>query len=343
MRISGGRAIPTATGCLESFCVYDTGEDNALRYGHAPVYCTTDTPPEDADVVPMASMDVTSFSYACRDTLAEISRLRGDGRESEWREKADAVAANLKARLWDDKRHACFDRDKHGKTIDVLCHNTLRCMYWGSISQKMAGCVRAPAPAESAGILDAAAPAERCGERPAVPQRAGKQLERAVRGPDVPARDYRLGALRLRTACNKARQKAAGCHHPRRVCVHAAVRSFHGRTIPRGHGVAEVLSRDSDEPFQDSYGPTLLAALEYIAHIWGIALVGDEVWFSLGSGLSYTYAQRFGDDVYEIKSDGRSGTIYKNRIAVGSAPCGVRLVTNRDGKILRTVKIEEGV
>ena len=21
-------------GCLESFCVYDTGEDNALRYGH---------------------------------------------------------------------------------------------------------------------------------------------------------------------------------------------------------------------------------------------------------------------------------------------------------------------
>ena len=89
--------------------------------------------------------------------------------------------------------------------------------------------------------------------------------------------------------------------------------------------------------------PTLLAALEYIAHIWGIALVGDEVWFSLGSGLSYTYAQRFGDDVYEIKSDGRSGTTYKNRIAVGSEPCGVRLVTNRDGKILRTVKIEEGV
>lgn len=32
----------------------------------------------------------------------------------------------------------------------------------------------------------------------------------------------------------------------------------------------EVLSRDSDEPFQDSYGPTLLAALEYIAHIWGL-------------------------------------------------------------------------
>ena len=176
-------------GCLESFCVYDTGEDNALRYGHAPVYCTTDTPPEDADVVPMASMDVTSFSYACRDTLAEISLLRGDGRESEWREKADAVAANLKARLWDENRHACFDRDKHGKTaaLHVL----------GFHQSEDGGCVCAPAPAESAGILDAAAPAERCSERPDVPQCAGEQLERAVRGPDVPARDYRLGALRV--------------------------------------------------------------------------------------------------------------------------------------------------
>ena len=175
-------------GCLESFCVYDTGEDNALRYGHAPVYCTTDTPPEDADVVPMASMDVTSFSYACRDTLSEISRLRGDGRESEWREKADAVAANLKARLWDDKRHACFDRDKHGKTIDVLCHNTLRCMYWGSISQEMADAfVRQHLlnPQEFWTPL----PLPRAAERPAVPQRAGEQLERAVRGADVSTRD----------------------------------------------------------------------------------------------------------------------------------------------------------
>lgn len=33
-------------GCLESFCVYDTGEDNALRYGHAPCLLTTVLPPK---------------------------------------------------------------------------------------------------------------------------------------------------------------------------------------------------------------------------------------------------------------------------------------------------------
>ena len=33
-----------------------------------------------------------------------------------------------------------------------------------------------------------------------------------------------------------------------------------------------VLSADAAEPFQDAYGPTILAALEYIAHIWGVQI-----------------------------------------------------------------------
>ena len=125
-------------GLLESWCVYDTGEDNAVRYGNAPNYCTTDTPPEGYAVVPMASMDITSFSYAARDTLAQIGRIRGDGTEARWRAAADRVAAVLREKLWDDARGACYDRDKTGRTVDVLTHNSLRCMYWGSFSQEMA-------------------------------------------------------------------------------------------------------------------------------------------------------------------------------------------------------------
>ena len=58
-------------GLLESWCKYDTGEDNAVRYGDAPNYATEETPPEGSSIVPMASMDVTSFSYAARDTLRD--------------------------------------------------------------------------------------------------------------------------------------------------------------------------------------------------------------------------------------------------------------------------------
>ena len=64
-------------GLLSAFCVYDTGEDNAVRYGDAPCWWTDDAPPEGYSVVPMASMDVTSYSYACRETLQRISLMQG--------------------------------------------------------------------------------------------------------------------------------------------------------------------------------------------------------------------------------------------------------------------------
>ena len=37
-----------------------------------------ETPPQGCTAVPIASMDVTSYSYACRETLAEIARISGD-------------------------------------------------------------------------------------------------------------------------------------------------------------------------------------------------------------------------------------------------------------------------
>ena len=44
----------------------------------------------------------------------------------------------MKDYLWDDEKGAYFDRDKHHKQMPVLIHNTLRTMYWGSITQEMA-------------------------------------------------------------------------------------------------------------------------------------------------------------------------------------------------------------
>jgi hypothetical protein len=100
-------------GCLESWCLYDTGEDNALRYGNAPAYCAQDVPPEGCDVVPMAAMDFMSYAYACRDTLAAISRIRQDGEEARWRASACDVAARMKA-LRGTSPRGIFDLVKHG-------------------------------------------------------------------------------------------------------------------------------------------------------------------------------------------------------------------------------------
>ena len=126
-------------GCLETWCKYDTGEDHALRYGDAPNDWSEEVPPEGCSVVPMASMDIMSFSYASRETLAKISRIRKDiRREALWKEKAAHVQDKIRSYLWDDAAGACFDRDKNHRVLRTMTHNNLRAMYWNSFTQPMA-------------------------------------------------------------------------------------------------------------------------------------------------------------------------------------------------------------
>ena len=327
-------------GCLESFCVYDTGEDNAVRYGDSPVYCTTDEPPEGSLVVPMASMDIMSFSYSARDTLAEISRIRKDGRETEWRCKTDEVARSLRQHLWDEAKGACFDRDKNGTFIPILVHNNLRCMYWGSFSQEMADRfvhehLLNPAefwtklPLPSVAVNDPAfrnAPENNwSGQCEGLTfQRAILALERYGYEPLVTEIGHRLFDAVIRGGYVFTQQFDPFTGDPSRVGMHTH----------------ELITPDSDEPFQDSYGPTILSVLEYIAHIWGIHRNRDEIWFSLGSGKRYTYTLQWNDHLYCIESDGSSARILINGHEILRTACGVRIITNEEGLILRSRKIE---
>ena len=328
-------------GCLESFCVYDTGEDNAVRYGDAPVYCTADTPPTNSCVVPMASMDLMSFSYSARDTLAEISRIRGDGLEALWRSKADDVAHALKHHLWDEEKGACYDRDKAGQTIPILIHNNLRCMYWGSFSQEMADrFVRehllnphefwTPLPLPSVAANDPAfrnAPENNwSGQCEGLTyQRALLALERYGYEPLVTELGHRLFDAVIRGGYVFTQQFDPFTGEPSRV----------------GMQSHEPLAPGSEEPFQDAYGPTILAVLEYIAHIWGVHRNRDEIWFGLGGGKRCTYEQRWGHRTYRIENNGTSARILLNGRELLRSPCGVRIVTDEAGQILRTRRIEK--
>lgn len=328
-------------GCLESFCVYDTGEDNALRYGDAPVYCLTDTPPEGADVVPMASMDIMSFSYAARDTRAQISRLIGDGQGRLWQERAQQVASKMKECLWDDQRGACFDRDNRGKTMPILTHNNLRCMYWGSFSQEMADrFVREhllnPAEFWTALPLPSVAandPAFRnAPENNWSGQCEGLTYQRAILALE------RYGYEVLVTELGHRLMKAVinGGY-----VFTQQFDPFTGEPSRVGLQSHAVIPPGSPEPIQDAYGPTLLAVLEYMAHIWGVQLQMGEVWFSLGSGLAYNYTQRWGEHVYRIESDGHQAKIIVDGTEQFTSPCGVRLICDEEGKLLRTRCIEK--
>ena len=328
-------------GILESWCVYDTGEDHAVRYGDAPVYCTEDVPPEGYAVVPIASMDFMSFSYSSRDTLAAISRILDNGLESFWRERATEVASAIHDKLWDDARGACFDRDKHGQMMPVLLHNNLRCMYWGSFSQEMADTFvqkhllnpdefMTPMPLPSVAINDPLfrnAPENNwSGQSEGLTyQRAILALERYGYEPVVTRLGHALMQTIIKGGFLFTQQFDPMTGVPSRVGMYSH----------------EVLSPESDEPFQDAYGPTLLAVLEYIAHIWGVHIQMGEIWFSLGStNAPCDYEQRWGKHIYRIENDGKQARVFVDGSLRYLSPLGRRLITTEDGELLRIRSIE---
>ncbi|MDD6051308.1 MAG: trehalase family glycosidase [Clostridiales bacterium] len=328
-------------GILESWCKYDTGEDNAVRYGDAPNYAIGEVPPEGSSVVPMASMDVMSFSYACRDTLSEIGLIRGDmAAAKKWRAAADEVANTIGQELWDDARGALFDKDKHGHVIDVLCHNTLRCMYWGSVSPYMADrFVKehllnpeefwTPCPLPSVAANDPAF-------RNAVENNWSGQCEGLTYQRAILALE-RYGYEKLVTQLGK---KLFDVVSKGGLLFVQQFDPLTGAPSIVDPETKEPLPPDTDKEFQDSYGPTLLSVLEYIAHIWGVTMVRGQIWFSLGSGSPYTYEQVWGEHRYRVDSDGKTARAFADGREVYCGECSVRLVTTRDGKILYKVEIE---
>ena len=96
----------------------------------------------------------------------------------------------------------------------------------------------------------------------------------------------------------------------------------------------------SDEPIQDAYGPTLLSALGYIERIWGVGLREGEARFSMAAGLPCRYEARWNGHVYQLESDGRKAVARADGREVYSGPCGLRVVTDEAGALLRTRPIE---
>lgn len=328
-------------GLLESWCVYDTGEDNAVRYGRAPNYWTLDTPPVNEDTVPMASMDFMSYSYACRDTLAKLALLRGTGSAAYWRAKADEVALALRRGLWDAGKSACYDRDKTGKPIPILTHNNLRCMYWGSFAQDMAEAFVTrhltdptefwtPLPLPSVAAND---PAFRnAPENNWSGQAEGLTYQRAISALENYGYDKLVTLLgkRLLRAISESGDRFTQQYDP-----------FTGRPSLVGQYSHAPLAPDSTEPAQNGYGPTVLAALEFIAHIWGVQPTLGRVRFALGRAEKpYRYAQRYLGREYAVESDGRTAAGFLDGRVLFRHSCGVCVLTDEDGTVAEIREIE---
>ena len=126
-------------GLLWSVGISDSGEDSSTRFCKIANHTTPYAPCVESYVFPIQSGDVTSYSYDCRASLARLARFRGDPTAAAgWEAKAAAVAANLKAQLWDPERSAMFAKDATDAVVTTLVHDGLRMMWQGAYDQEMA-------------------------------------------------------------------------------------------------------------------------------------------------------------------------------------------------------------
>ena len=312
-------------GCLESWCKYDTGEDHALRYGDAPDWWTQETAPEGFQVVPMASIDVMSFSYSARDVLARISRIQGKPeREMAWRLKAERVRGKISTYLWNEERGACLDRDKYHNVMPVMIHNSLRAMYWGSLTQTQAdrfvrehllnpGEFWTKMPLPSVAVNDPlfrnVTTNDWSGQAEAL------TYQRAIRALENYGYDHLIPQL------GRKLWEAIG-----EDCVF--VQQYDPFTMKP--------SKVSLEGEQDAYGPAMLSVMEYVSRCYGVHVEGEKVYWGACEGAPCCYEQEWGDYLYKIENDGKNFAIFVNGKQIRQAEVGKKTVTDLRGKGLET-------
>lgn len=311
-------------GCLETWCKYDTGEDHAMRYGDAPDGWTEEFPPEGCQVVPIASIDIMSFSYNARETMAEISRILGkEDWERNWRQQAGQVAQKIRSYLWSEERGACLDRDKHHQVMPTMIHNTLRAMYWHSISPDMAErFVKehllnpeefwTPMPLPSVAVND---PLFRnvttnnwSGQSEALTfQRAIRALENYGYDELVPQLGRKLFQA-IGEDCIFVQQYDPFTMAPSRVCL---------------------------EGEQDAYGPAMLSVMEYCARMYGVHIEREKVYWGSVAGNESTYEQDWDDMCYKIVNTGKGAEAFVNGKKVFTAEPNQKVITDLWGNIIK--------
>jgi hypothetical protein len=338
-------------GCLETWCIYDNGEDHSVRFNDFPKAWSFDFPPtkeiaskltkaelqkhckEDyydstkVMTVPIESMDVMSYSYSCCDVLSLISKELKNGQEMFWQSKRDSVKAKIKDYLWDANKRACYDRDKNNEVMPILLHNNLRCMYFGSFDQAMA---------DSFIQTHLMNP---------------KEFWTPMPLPSIAANDPAFQNI----SGNNWSGQPQGLTYQRSIQAlenygHYAELTLLGKKF--FHSIADSIKFTQQfDPFtgkanssENGYGPTLLTALEFISRFHGVHITQKKIsWSCLSNQYDYTYTQHWSGIDYTLQTKGNDVTCLVDGKAKFVFSKGARVVTDLSGNIIEVVGISETI
>lgn len=344
-------------GCLEVWGAGDTGEDHCTRFGKAYHSWMFDFAPTSGNLksmskpdstrlcndgcnkgisknptneleynspTPMESMDMMSYSFANRNILARIAEILQNGQSKYWHNKASEVQKKLRDYLWIPEKHACYDKDRNNKVMDILTHNNLRCMYFGSFDQQMA---------DEFVKYHLMNPEEFWTPMPLPSIAANDPAFRNIAGNNWSGQPQGLTFQRsIRALENYG---------------HYAELTMIGRKFLKVIGDSLKFTQQFD-PFKgtinntsDGYGPSILASLEFISHMYGIHITQDKVyWSCLENENQHNYSQTWGDCVFKMTTNGDRVSCSINGEELFSFTKGIRIVSDLTGKIVEIDGIE---
>lgn len=336
-------------GCLESWCTWDTGEDNSnrfTRYGVKDGGWGGEDAPVDQGKLPYESMDVMSYSCQAREVLGDIADLLGLPDGGAWRQKARQVREKLRSYLWVEAKHACYDRDCDNEIMDVLTHNNLRCMYYGSFDQDMADrFIRHH-------LLN---PEEFWTHIPLPSIAANDPCFQNVNfnnwGGQVMGLTYQRAIQALQQYGHHAEIRLLGrkwielMRDKKRL-----VQQYDPFDGTPGVTRAEGLAPEGEETERylgvttlgaEGYGPTILSVLEYLSLLCGVNIAMDRVrWSGVLDWPDTCYTQRMFGRQYTLRIEGG-----RMQAAIDGVPCftcgaGVEVTTDLAGRVLSLAGIE---
>lgn len=315
-----------SNGCLESFCVWDTGEDGSTRFFGGPDAWGSDEPPYGQARLPYESMDVMAYCYDGRVALSEIAAILGNGEEMKWREGAKEIRNTLNSYLWREEKGALYDRDCNNEFLDTLIHNNLRVMYHGAYDY----------------------------------DKAMRFVKEHLLNPDEFFTPMPLTSIAANDPLFVSDPDNNWSGQPEGLTYQRSIRAFENYRLYNllpifGHKLCDALAKNDPVIFTQQfdpytgipqaafctaagdYGPTILAFLGYTSHLYGVEFVRDRVIFSscpVIGGCEYTLTS--GERTYTVKNDGKMEAVFVDGREIITVPVGTRVVTGIDGTLLCT-------
>ena len=339
-------------GCLETWCVWDTGDDNNTRLLSQGIHSKDhgswcgEEAPTDRGGMPFESAEYMAYSYSHRMALAEISDILENGEGDFWRAEAKKVADKIEEYLWDDEKKAVYDRDKHNEMMYVLSLENLKCMYHGAFSQEMADAFIEKHLADPDEFFTPLPLPNIAANDPCF--YVNEELNNFTPEMDAKIRPFMAGD----TLDNSWSGPVEGLSLQRSLEAltgygHHAEASVIGRkwidNLAKWQRYVQQYNPMTGEPApgESGYGPTILSALEYMTYLWGVDFVkGELIWSCAQDGADSEYTQKlFGHD-YTLKRENGTASLLKDGELLAKSTCGVRLVTDLDGRVKSVVGIE---